>query len=205
MKPLMNSPSNTMNHLRTPRIARPVRCQRPFLTMLAALSLPAMLLRAELVPLEQKGGNGLAMLPRLFEKGTRGQPQRHDAGFAVHIGCGDGSSTAALRDYRFIVHGLNADAAALEEARRGLQAKGVYGPVEIHLFDGRRLPYIDDLVNLIISDGQQVPRAEIDRVLAGEQLLEAEKPSFAQPKTALAFAISGGAAQVRGLKIWSVK
>ena len=40
------------------------------------------------------------------------------------------------------------------------------------------------------------------RVQAGEHLLEAEKASFAQEKTTLAITVAGGAAQLRGLKIW---
>lgn len=41
------------------------------------------------------------------------------------------------------------------------------------------------------------------RVRAGEHVLEASRESFAQPKTTLAFTVAGGAAQIRGLKIWA--
>jgi len=88
-------------------------------------------------------------------------------GLVVHLGCGDGKLTAALRagdSYR--VHGLDADPANIEEARRHLQTLGLYGPVSVELWSDVRLPYADNLVNLLVAeDLQSVPMDEVLRVL----------------------------------------
>ena len=89
-------------------------------------------------------------------------------GLIVHLGCGDGRLTAALRaSDRVVVQGLDADEAKAEEARKHIQSLGLYGPVSVDTFDGKRLPYIDNLVNLIVvEDGAGVAQGEILRVLA---------------------------------------
>jgi len=136
------------------------------LLVLAGAFLPLTQLRAELIPLGEDAEDSFALLTRFFD-GNPGKPDyRRDAGFAIHIGCEDGSKTALLRSCLFAVHGLDASAANVDRARRKLQDRGLYGPIEIHRFDGSRLPYIDNLANLIVSDEQEVSPAEIDRVLA---------------------------------------
>jgi outer membrane protein assembly factor BamB len=91
-------------------------------------------------------------------------------GLVVHIGCGDGKLTAALRaGDAYVVHGLDADAKNIEAARKHIQSLGLYGPVSVEQWiDPSRLPYADSLVNLVvISDsGLQIPEAEVLRVLA---------------------------------------
>ncbi len=91
-----------------------------------------------------------------------------EGGLVVHLGCGDGRLTAPLRTGDgFLVQGLDADAANVTEAREHLRSLGIYGPVSAEAFDGRRLPYADDLVNLlVVSDRFDVPGEEILRVLA---------------------------------------
>ncbi|NOX54264.1 MAG: PQQ-binding-like beta-propeller repeat protein [Planctomycetes bacterium] len=88
-------------------------------------------------------------------------------GFIVHLGCGDGRLTAALRaDQRFTVHGLDADAAHVAAARQHIRSLNLYGPVSVEQFDGSRLPYTDNLIDLVVvSDPEQVPTREILRVL----------------------------------------
>ena len=85
-------------------------------------------------------------------------------GLVVHLGCGDGKLTAALRaNDRFMVHGLDADVAA---ARKYIQSIGLYGPVSVESWTGERLPYVDNLVNLIVADKLgKVPMSEVLRVL----------------------------------------
>ena len=62
-------------------------------------------------------------------------------GLIVHIGCGEGKLTAALRaSGRFIVHGLDTDAANVEAARRHIKSLGLYGPVSVKN-GGGRLPF----------------------------------------------------------------
>jgi len=89
-------------------------------------------------------------------------------GLLVHLGCGEGRLTAALRaGEAWLVHGLARGAHAVERAREHIRAKGLYGPVSVDTFDGRHLPYADDLVNLVVAeDPAGVPTEEIMRVLA---------------------------------------
>jgi SAM-dependent methyltransferase len=89
-------------------------------------------------------------------------------GLVVHLGCGDGRITAALRaGERYVVHGLDKDAGNVEAARRRLRELGVYGPVSVEHWPHPRLPYADNLVNLIVSEAPgSVPQAELLRVLA---------------------------------------
>jgi outer membrane protein assembly factor BamB len=90
-------------------------------------------------------------------------------GLVVHLGCGDGRLTAALRaSDSYLIHGLDADAASVERAREYIRSLGLYGPVSVERWAGSRLPYADDFVNLlVISDAElRIPEAEVMRVLA---------------------------------------
>ena len=89
-------------------------------------------------------------------------------GLVVDVGCGDGKLTAALRaNESYLVHGLDTDAKNVAKARAYIQSLGLYGPVSVDTFDGRHLPYADNLVNLLVisGDGGQVSRDEMLRVL----------------------------------------
>jgi len=88
-------------------------------------------------------------------------------GLVVHIGCGDGRVTAQLRvNDSYIVHGLDVDAEKIAKAREYIGSLGVYGDVSVDIFDGRRLPYVDNLVNLVVAQRPgDVEMAEIMRVL----------------------------------------
>jgi hypothetical protein len=82
----------------------------------------------------------------LDESGVKG-------GVVVHVGCGDGKLTAALRaGDGFLVHGLDTDAANVERARGRVREAGLQGWVSVSRFDGRHLPFIDGLVNLVVVD-----------------------------------------------------
>jgi len=89
-------------------------------------------------------------------------------GLVVHIGCGDGKLTAALcANDSYIVQGLDANAENVEKAREHIRSLGLYGKVSAQLFSGDRLPYADNLINLIVSeDLGKVPMDELMRVLA---------------------------------------
>ena len=89
-------------------------------------------------------------------------------GLIVHIGCGDGRLTAALRaGESFLVHGLDRDETHVKLARKYIEALGAYGPVSVDQLTGGRLPYTDNLVNLIVSeDIGGLPMDEVRRVLA---------------------------------------
>ena len=89
-------------------------------------------------------------------------------GLVVHLGCGDGRLTTALRaDDRYTVHGLDADATNVEAAREYVIDQGLYGPVSIEQLAGPALPYADGLVNLVVAERLgPVPMEEVLRVLA---------------------------------------
>jgi SAM-dependent methyltransferase len=89
-------------------------------------------------------------------------------GLIVHLGCGDGRLTAALRlNERCLVQGLDTDAANIEKARSTIRGLNVYGSVSVGRFDGMHLPYIDNVVNLVVSEDLGSARMEeILRVLA---------------------------------------
>ena len=89
-------------------------------------------------------------------------------GLIVHVGCGDGRLTAALcRGDGYLVQGLDTDAENVIRARKHVQSKGLYGPVSVDRFDGRRLPYTDNLVKLVVSeDLGRVALDEVTRVLS---------------------------------------
>jgi len=73
-------------------------------------------------------------------------------GLVVHVGCGDGKLTAALgAGGPHLVHGLDTDAEAVAAARQFIQAGGSYGKVSVDTFDGKHLPYADNLVNLLVA------------------------------------------------------
>ena len=90
-------------------------------------------------------------------------------GLIVHVGCGDGRLTATLRaGESYLVHGLDRDPAKVRQARAHIQSLGLYGDVSVDRWAGKRLPYTDNLVNLIVVSGVRCPVSdeEIRRVLA---------------------------------------
>ncbi len=89
-------------------------------------------------------------------------------GLVVHVGCGDGKLTAALRaGDGYLVHGLDTDAANVAKARQNIRKTGLYGKVAVDQLEGERLPYVDNLVNLLVAeDLGRVPQEEVVRVLA---------------------------------------
>ena len=90
-------------------------------------------------------------------------------GLVVHIGCGDGTLTAALHaNDGYVVQGLDTSAENVGKARKTLSDKGLCDNVTVRAFDGKNLPYRDNMVNLIVvSDATcRVPNEEMVRVLA---------------------------------------
>ncbi|MBL7077565.1 MAG: PQQ-binding-like beta-propeller repeat protein [Kiritimatiellae bacterium] len=64
------------------------------------------------------------------------------------------------------VRGLETDPATVNALRKRFLAKGVYGKLSVAEFDGKVLPCIDSLVNLVFIEKGQVQKAEAMRVLA---------------------------------------
>ena len=89
-------------------------------------------------------------------------------GLVVHLGCGDARLTAALRaGDAYLVHGLDADADNVAKARAHVRSLGLCGEVSVEQLTGKRLPYVDGLVNLVVVDEQgDVATDEVMRVLA---------------------------------------
>ncbi|MFC1603844.1 PQQ-binding-like beta-propeller repeat protein [Planctomycetota bacterium] len=88
-------------------------------------------------------------------------------GLIVHLGCRDGKLTSALRaNDSYVVHGLDSKPENVAAARRHIKSLGQYGNVSVDLCSGDRLPYIDNSVNLIVSENLDgVSKSEIMRVL----------------------------------------
>jgi outer membrane protein assembly factor BamB len=88
-------------------------------------------------------------------------------GVAVHLGCGDGKFTVALHSSdRMLVCGLDTDVATVVKARKHIDSLGLYGKVTAERYDGKNLPYGDNIVNLIVIDtAANVAAKEIVRVL----------------------------------------
>ena len=89
-------------------------------------------------------------------------------GFVVHVGSTDGSATAALRPSEgYQAQALVTDSSKLDTVRKEMRKEaGIYGPIAADFWEGGQLPYIDNLVNLLlIEEGSKVSQKEIQRVL----------------------------------------
>jgi len=74
------------------------------------------------------------------------------AGLVVHLGVRNGQTTVALSDGgRLLVHGLATTDEAVETARETVRDNKLTGVVSIER-SGSRLPYADNLVNLLVAD-----------------------------------------------------
>ena len=88
-------------------------------------------------------------------------------GLVVHLGCGDGQRTAALAGESYLVHGLAEDPAVVANAREMIRRQGSCVRASVDLFAGKKLPYADNLVQLLVADSLgDVPMAEVMRVLS---------------------------------------
>ena len=89
-------------------------------------------------------------------------------GLIVHLGCGDGRRTAELRvNESYVAHGLDADKDKLEAARKTVLAKGQYGKISFAHLTGDKLPYVDNLVNLLVGENPgSITKDEMIRVIA---------------------------------------
>jgi outer membrane protein assembly factor BamB len=89
-------------------------------------------------------------------------------GLVVHLDCGDGRLTRELHaNESYLVQGLTTAAASIQPARQALRRSGDLGPIAIREYDGKHLPFADDIVNLVVAEqANAVPMAEIMRVLA---------------------------------------
>ena len=86
-------------------------------------------------------------------------------GLVVVLGCPDNADLAVFRPSdSYVVQALDKDPAKVAAAREAIQAKGAYGPVSVDILDGDKLPYIDNLVNLlVVNDKLGVSEDEMKR------------------------------------------
>jgi outer membrane protein assembly factor BamB/ubiquinone/menaquinone biosynthesis C-methylase UbiE len=88
-------------------------------------------------------------------------------GLIVHIGCGNGKLTSSLRaNDSYVVHGLDSKPENVAAARKHIKSLGQYGSISVDQCSDDRLPYIDNSVNLVVSeDLGSVSKSEVMRVL----------------------------------------
>jgi len=109
-------------------------------------------------------------------------------GLVVHVGCGKGELTAALAAAGdgFLVQGWDRDAEKIAAGRGTLLKEDAYGRVSLATLTDKSLPYIDNLVRLVVvEDPSLAAREEIVRVVCpggvaffkeGDQWRRVDKP-----------------------------
>jgi outer membrane protein assembly factor BamB len=90
---------------------------------------------------------------------------RISGGIIVLVNSGDATYDEAAAT-KCTVHGLETDSKRIDALRKRLLASGRYGKISARAFNGKTLPYIDNLVNLVVIEGGVVSPAEAMRVLA---------------------------------------
>jgi outer membrane protein assembly factor BamB len=88
-------------------------------------------------------------------------------GLCVQLGGGDGTGTLRLAgEGRTLVHRLEGDGERVAQVRRLIASTGLYGQVSAEHWSSTQLPYIDNLVNVIVvDDSLGVSEEELLRVL----------------------------------------
>jgi outer membrane protein assembly factor BamB len=89
-------------------------------------------------------------------------------GLVVHLGSGNGESTIGLcPNDSYLVHGLDSKQENVDRARRLALAEKLGERVTFDRLNGKKLPYADNVVNLVVvSDPCGISMEEIRRVLA---------------------------------------
>lgn len=90
------------------------------------------------------------------------------AGLVIQIGGADAARAIAWRgDGRCLVAVLDTDEGRVLEARAGIRARGLYGPITVECWNASHLPYGDCLANRVIAEELGgIPISEVMRVLA---------------------------------------
>jgi outer membrane protein assembly factor BamB len=90
-------------------------------------------------------------------------------GIVVVLGCEDAELPAALHaNDRYLVHALDTDSDNVAKARTHIDSLRLYGKVSAETYDGKNLPYGDNVVNLLVLPNAdcRLPNGELERVLA---------------------------------------
>ena len=120
----------------------------------------------------------VGLLPHMLygEPGLVGQSGL-SGGIVVALDFPGGKAIAdlAVKD-SFVVHGLLTTEAGVEKARREIAQAGHHGKVSCDIYNGRDLPYVDNLVNLVLCKSScRVPVSELMRVIVPGGLLMKEE------------------------------
>lgn len=123
-------------------------------------------------------------------------------GVVIVLGCQDPALLLELgRSDAYLVQGLDEHPEAVEKARAAIQAEGLYGGISVDRFDGPALPYVDDLVNLIVvaGEGVRVESREMARVLrpGGVIVTRGDGKRFTDALESRRMAMSGWLAAVK--------
>ncbi len=96
-----------------------------------------------------------------------GTPAGLSGGLVVQLGADDTDMPAQLsRSGRYVVHVLDPDPVVVEKARARLRVEGHYGLASVErLAERTRLPYAENLVNLLIVRTFSPPAAEVFRTV----------------------------------------
>ncbi|HVE41055.1 MAG TPA: PQQ-binding-like beta-propeller repeat protein, partial [Planctomycetota bacterium] len=87
-------------------------------------------------------------------------------GYCVDLGCGDGALVLELaRRTKLQIYGVESDPAKVADARRKLEAAGLYGVrVTIHQGDPARCAYPRYVANLVVSSTGSAPQEAVTRI-----------------------------------------
>ena len=159
-----------------------MQVRRPFIG-LAVLAFTASLPGSPCAAGETKADTAGAVAERIV------QQSGFSGGVCVVLRPSDAElAVAVAKTGRFVVHVLCSDPAGLETMRRAIQEKGVYGRVSADLLRGDRLPYAENLVNLVLAeDLGGISMDEVMRVLRplGEAWTKKGSELFSAQKTVL--------------------
>jgi hypothetical protein len=90
-------------------------------------------------------------------------------GLIVHLGCGTGELTASLRtNDSTVVHGLDQSESTVIKAREHVASLGLAGAVSISRLYGDTLPFIDNVINLVV--------VERDTGISHEEIMRGLRP-----------------------------
>jgi outer membrane protein assembly factor BamB len=94
-------------------------------------------------------------------------------GIIVHVDCGNGILTEKLKaNNSYIVQGLDPEAENVQKAREYIASRQEYGPISVDRLTGNRMPYTDNMINLIVAeDLGDIPEEEAMRVLTPSGVL----------------------------------
>jgi len=128
-----------------------------------------MILASSVTALPAKTGDAGALGKSMNAASVKG-------GLAIVLGCDPSTNSGqvildeiieAVERGPYLVQFLDTDAKKVTKAREYIEKKGLYGPVSVNVYDGKNLPYINNLVNLAVVNAEcRVRSAELFRILA---------------------------------------